>query len=126
MTRKCHERLAGVRSKDKEVAARMMSDIKTVAHHSMDEETFQLALSLMFKKYQEESYPIVGTKKEVLAFLNYFRDEWTKKRDQFRWWQGSNPGHVKTNNALERNNRTVKEQFARGEKLGLQDLLNKV
>ena len=126
MMKNINNQLAGVRAKDKDVARDIMEDIRAVSDHSIDEETLLVSLSLMWRKYTEEyTFKVNGTKSEVLKFLEYFRNEWTKKHEKFLWWQGANPGHARTNNACERANRTVKE-FTHNQKLGLPDLLNKV
>ena len=126
MMKAVNSKLAAVRAREKEVSKQIMDDIRVVADHSIDEETLLISLSLMYIKYQERYvYKDGGTKKEVGKFLDYFRNEWTKKRENFRWWQGANPGHVRTNNATERANRSVKE-FTHNQRLGLHDLLTKV
>ena len=126
MIKAVNSKLAAVRAREKEVAKEILDDIRVVADHSIDEETLLISLSLLFVKYQEGYvYKDGGTKKEVGKFLDYFRSEWTKKRENFRWWQGANPGHIRTNNALERANRSVKD-FTNNQRLGLHDLLSKV
>ena len=127
--RKCTERLAGVRSKDKRLAHEVIGDIKIIATYSIDKDTLMFALGQMFKKYrngEEVDYDNPETKLAVFNFLAYFRDEWVRKPDNFRWFQGANPGHIITNNACERGNKTIKENFTQGYRLGLEDLIDKV
>lgn len=126
MMKNCNTRLSGVRAKDTDVAKDILDSIRSVADYSIDEQTLMVSLALMYRKYmQEYTYKVTGTKTQVLDFLKYFRAEWTKKPEQFKWWAGANPAHARTNNACERANRTVKE-FTHNQKLGLSDLLNKV
>ena len=104
-----------------------MKDIKTAATYSLDQDTLILVIGLMIRKYSQEiAYTNPETRPEVVKFLSYFRDEWIKKKDNSRWFQGSNPGHIITNNSCERGNRTIKENYTQGYDLGLEDLINKV
>ena len=119
--------MAGVQAKDKRLASNIMQDIKTAATYSIDKDTLLLVLGLMFRKYNKEvAYENPEVKPVVVKFLSYFREEWVKKPDNFRWFQGSNPGHIITNNGCERGNRSIKENFTQGYDLGLEDLIDKV
>ncbi len=107
MLRACKKHLINI---TKELKEEIIDDIKTL-QLSQSKEVFEAATKLFLKKHKSEK-----------EFITYFKNEWVDTHDG--WYEGYAELTPSTTNALESNNRYIKDNGTLRSKLDLSVFLN--